>query len=161
MVLGFLGNPAVTPQGFFKGILQPFSPLNRQGFMSLVVVPGAEPHDVFWGGWDLAKWARFDFLAVTIVDGCLIPGPHVLKLLLGEDFGGLFGSLPVEAAHQVLAVLPICQSAGALLLGFPMKRLLNGVPFVLQVDMGDAIGRVSRWSIPIHGDKQEWLPLGP
>ena len=56
--------------------------------------------------------------------------------MLGEYFGGLFGCLPVEAAHQVLAVLPICQAAGALLLGFPMKRLFNGVPVVLQIDMG-------------------------
>ena len=62
--------------------------------MTFMVVPGAEPYYVLWGGWYLAKWARFDFLSVTVVDGSLVPGLHVLELLFGENFCGLFRNSP-------------------------------------------------------------------
>ena len=40
------------------------------------------------------------------------------------------------AIHQALAILPAGNSAGSLLLGFPMQGLLNGGPIILEIDLG-------------------------
>ena len=84
--------------------------------MALVVVPGAKPHDVLWGCWYLAQRACFDLVALSVVNGCLVPSPHVLDLLFWEQFGCLLGRRPVESADQILTVFPARKSTGSLLL---------------------------------------------
>ena len=74
--------------------------------MALVVVPGAKPHYVLWCCRNVAQRALFDLVTLSVMDGGLVPRPHVLELLFRKQFGCLLGCCPVEPADQVLAVFP-------------------------------------------------------
>ena len=104
--------------------------------MALVVVPSAKPNNVLWGGWDSAEWARLDFVTLPVVQGCLVPGLHVLELLLVQHFRCFLCCRPIKSTDQVLAVLPASNAAGALLLCFLVQGLFYSGPIVSQVDVG-------------------------
>ena len=49
--------------------------------MALVVVPGAQPDDVFGCGGDSTQGARLGLVPLAAVDSCLVPCFDVLGLL--------------------------------------------------------------------------------